>query len=158
MFVFKFNTADVSSENWGVYMITRTLWNTVELVSVEGKLQLGANSRGLAWLGIVNSGSCCIETNDPDINTPTIRCYVGPNEKREYISERTPAKYDTWYLIRIDFDPITREQRFYVDGELIGQYKEMDLTDFEPITIGVARVTDQSVYGYYDDIVVKTRH
>lgn len=158
MLVFKYNTAEIPSDNWGVYMLTRTLWNTGDLVSVEGKLQLGANSRGVAWLGIVNSGSCTIGSDNPDIETPTIGCYVGPNENREYISEKIPAKFDTWYSIRIDFDPITQEQRYYVDGKLIGQYKEIDLTDFEPLTIGVARVTGQSVYGYYDDIVVRTRH
>ena len=158
--VFKFTGSDL----WGGIMRSQAAWKPEDLVSIEGKLRLGANTRGGAWLGIDSQGwqgvekggNCSISVN-PEDNTPHIGCNIGPDGEKEYLTPDQYVEYDTWYSVRIDFDPVTQEQTYYVDGELIGQYLPKISTNSVSAILGVWRDGDNLVEAYIDDIIVTTK-
>ena len=109
-----------SSDPWGTIIGTQSQWELSGIASLESKLQITASSRGGFWfgvddtdpLGIVRGPSCAIATN-PDM--PVIGCHFNhkTDEDSEYLTGDVPIKYDTWYMVRIDFDPITQSMSYF---------------------------------------------
>jgi hypothetical protein len=161
--VFKLNTSEISPEIWGGILQSQATWKTSSFISVEGRLQIGANTRGGAWLGLDSEGwsgtyhgpSCSIFTSEVD--KPIIECNLGPDYNKEYVTADIPVKFETWYLIRMDLDPITQEYRYYLDNQLIGQNKPNTWLDSVSAILGMWRRDNQSVDIHIDDISVKTK-
>lgn len=154
--VFKFNNLEVSSDVWGAYMKSRVAWNIEDLISIEGNLQISTNTRGGTWLGLNESTGCSIFARTDD-DAPSMHCDLSPNGTTEYSTADLPIKFDTWYLIRIDYDPITREQKYYLDNTLIGKYTPKNVPDLATLSFGAWREQNQSVNAFIDNIVVKTK-
>ena len=92
-----------------------TVWIHVSAGSIAGHQEwltecgLGGRPTQSAWAG------CSIMTTED-----------GQDYNTEY---QTPTKYlvyDTWYAVRMEFDPTTAGMRFYVDNELIGSHVPQD--------------------------------
>lgn len=130
---------------------------------MEGRLQIGANTRSGAWLGLDSEGwsgtyhgpACTIYA--PEIDKPVIRCDFGPDNNKEYVTANIPVNFDTWYSIRIDLDPTTQEYKYYLDDKLIGQNKPSKWLDSVSVIIGTWRDDNQSVDIHIDDISVKIK-
>ncbi len=161
--VFKFNNLEISPEIWGGILQSQATWRTSSFISVEGRLQIGANTRGGAWLGLDSEGwsgtyhgpACAISTSE--IDEPIIGCNLGPDYNKEYLTADIPINFDTWYLIRMDLDPTTQEYRYYLDDKLIGQNKPSKWLDSVSLILGAWRQGNQSMNVYIDDVNIKIK-
>jgi len=155
--VFKFNNSEIPSETWGVFMKSEATWKIGNLISLEGKLQIDSNTKGGTWLGLDKSSACAIFAK-PDIDTPSVHCDLGTTDGNiEYTTGDIPVEFNKWYLIRIDYDPITQEQNYYLDNKFIGQHTPKSPPDLTSIAIGAWREQNQSVGAYIDNIIVRVR-
>ena len=50
----------------------------------------------------------------------------GQDYNIEYWTPTKQIDYDTWYTIRMEFDPTTAGMRFYMDNALIGSHVPQD--------------------------------
>jgi hypothetical protein len=164
MFIFKYDGSDDSSRTWATVIKSNASWETKALISIEEKLKIGSNSRGGIWLGVDGDGwqgavkgtDCSITAVKPNVDTPQINCSIGPDEKKDYTSSKLSAAFDQWYTVKISFDPTTREQKFFVDGQQIGQFTPQNLSENVSVILGVFCEDGQPADVYVDDIVVKT--
>ena len=154
--VFKFNNLEISSETWGVFMKSEATWKMGNLISLEGKLQIDANTKGGTWLGLDGSSACALFAK-PDIDTPSVHCDLGSDGITEYTTGDFPVEFDKWYLIRIDYDPVTQEQKYHLDNKLIGQHIPKSPPDLTSVSLGTWREQNQSVDAYIDNVVVRSR-
>src|SRR5258705_5237820 len=154
--VFKFNTLEISPETWGVFMKSEATWKMGNLISLEGKLQIGTKTKGGTWLGLDNSSKCSIRAK-PDVDIPIIYCDLSSGGTTEYSTPDLQVEFDKWYLIRIDYDPITQEQKYYLDNNLIGRHTPKSSPDLASVSLGAWREQNQSVDAYIDNVVVRSR-
>ncbi len=154
--VFMFKASEISSETWGTFIKSQSVWKMESLISLEGKLQISANTKGGTWLGIDKSSLCAISAKS-NSDIPIVHCDLSAVGNTEYTTADIPVEFDTWYLIRIDYDPITQEQKYYLDNKLIGQHTQKSLPDLISVILGAWREENQSVNAYIDNVVVKTR-
>jgi len=91
------------------------LWMHVSTGSIAGHqewlTECGLSGRPvqLAWF------SCSIMTTEN-----------GQDYNVEYWTPARQLAYDTWYIVRMEFDPATARIRFYLDNELIGSHLPLD--------------------------------
>ena len=153
---FKFDALEVSSEIWGAYMTSKAVWKMEDLISIEGNLQISPNSVGGTWLGL-NASAACALFGKPNADDASVHCDLSSNGKTEYITSDLPAKFNTWYLVRIDYDPVTHEQKYYLDNVLIGRHTPENFPDTTSLSLGAWREDNQSVNAFIDNIVVRTK-
>lgn len=150
--VFQFKTSEISSETWGAFLKSQATWKMQNLVSIQGRLQISPITKGGTWLSLIDSSGCVLFAK-PDIDTPFVHCDLGT----EYTTGDLQVEFDTWYTLRIEYDPVTQELKYYLEDELIGRYKPKIPPDLTAVAIGAWREQNQSVVAFIDNIVVKIR-
>jgi hypothetical protein len=72
----------------------------------------------------------------------------------EYTTDAVMGAYDTWYVTRMEADPATGKFKFYLDGQLIGQYLPEDAETIKTATfypqVGSWVDASEQYVGYVD--------
>jgi len=153
---FKFNTLEISTETWGANLKSKATWKMGNIISLEGRLQIGANSKGGTWLGLDKSSTCALFTK-PDIDALSFDCNLSSDGETEFTTPDLQVEFDKWYTIRIDYDPITQEQKYYLDDKFLGQHTPKNPPDLTLVSLGAWRQDNLSATTFIDNIVVKSR-
>jgi len=155
--VFKFAVTD----SWGSILQTHDQWNMSDIVSLEGKLLLTEGSLGGVWIrlegGLEHGPSCAISNWTNGI--PVIGCNFNYNSDKdvEYITEFVPIEFDTWYSVRIEYDPMMPEIRYFLDDELIGQHVPKNPPGYVAINMGAYKYSTGDQFEIYvDEVILKT--
>ncbi|SRR6266496_3567535 len=134
-----------NQEGWSS-LLSHSVWLYSRLISLEGRLQISSNTNsGVGWLYIDNNAGCQINGSE----SPSIECYYGPADNREYASGEQPIRFDTWYRMRIEFGQESHLVRYYLDDNLIGQYSPKVYPETARISLGIISqngVTNALVY------------
>ena len=150
--VFNFTNSEIASETWGAFLKSEATWKMQNLVSIQARLQIGPITKGGTWLGLNDSSACALFAK-PDIDTPFVHCDLNT----EYTTGDLQVEFDTWYTLRIEYDSVTQELKYYLEDELIGRNKPKNSPDLTAVAIGAWREQNQSVAAFIDSIVVKIR-